>query len=555
MKILTLIKITIFFIFTSSCTGYGEFTDADGDGFNAEFGDCNDNNPNVFPNAYDWLNGVDDNCNGLIDEFVQISPNTNTPHTCTPGSKLCTVGGQIYVCNDNGTNFEFNIQCEKNETCSPGYCLNNSINELDTDYSNNESLNNENNIDLFEESDIIEDSSEEADIPEETQCTEDEDCSIGFYCIQGQCFEIPDLDNNCDENCNGHGNCTNGICTCFQQYTGINCNECSSRFENYPDCTPISNNLCEDIDCNGHGNCINGICDCNIGYQGLNCDECSPSYSNYPNCTSLTELNTPELLSPEDNEIFMSQNEINFMWSSIQNASEYQIRISNNINFINEIICNDCLYEDTIHENNTNVISDILSQNQDLYWSVRSTNASQGINSDWAMPRILRLENNIPNCQIISDPPIDQWTLANPETSEFTDCICMEDVNPSCKAIYKGRVLEINENIATLEFAKQNNSGPNSAVNYWVSVLENSSAECHEVPSGYISRMSGTWFAGTSLTVDVPIWPQSPESETYEQAADGDTKKLIVISGGSNGLENERIWFQDQPIVFTKVCN
>jgi hypothetical protein len=67
--------------------------------------------------------------------------------------------------------------------------------------------------------------------------------------------------------------------------------------------------------------------------------------------------------------------------------------------------------------------------------------------------------------------------------------------------------------------------------------------------------MSGTWFAGTSLTVDVPIWPQSPESETYEQAADGDTKKLIVISGGSNGLENERIWFQDQPIVFTKVCN
>jgi hypothetical protein len=96
------------------------------------------------------------------------------------------------------------------------------------------------------------------------------------------------------------------------------------------------------------------------------------------------------------------------MAGHLQSYTKLSEPLSNNINFINEIIFNDYLYESNIQENNINVSSNILRQNQDLYWSVRSTNASQGINSDWAMPRILRLENNIPNCQITSDPPIDQ---------------------------------------------------------------------------------------------------------------------------------------------------
>lgn len=43
-------------------------SDADGDGYTEEAGDCNDTNPGVYPTAEDICNGIDDDCDGVMDE-------------------------------------------------------------------------------------------------------------------------------------------------------------------------------------------------------------------------------------------------------------------------------------------------------------------------------------------------------------------------------------------------------------------------------------------------------------------------------------------------------
>ncbi|MCS6917233.1 MAG: MopE-related protein [Chitinophagales bacterium] len=40
-------------------------------GYVADSSDCNDNNALIYPSAPEWCNGMDDNCNGIIDEGVQ----------------------------------------------------------------------------------------------------------------------------------------------------------------------------------------------------------------------------------------------------------------------------------------------------------------------------------------------------------------------------------------------------------------------------------------------------------------------------------------------------
>ncbi len=54
-------------------------TDADGDGFSANYGDCADNDNTVKPCAQEICNGIDDDCDGLVDGldpgFVSTDPN------------------------------------------------------------------------------------------------------------------------------------------------------------------------------------------------------------------------------------------------------------------------------------------------------------------------------------------------------------------------------------------------------------------------------------------------------------------------------------------------
>ena len=65
-------------------------TDDDGDGFAEVDGDCNDDDPNVHPDAEEILgNGIDDNCNGQIDEDNSPSEPAVEPEPATePSAEL-----------------------------------------------------------------------------------------------------------------------------------------------------------------------------------------------------------------------------------------------------------------------------------------------------------------------------------------------------------------------------------------------------------------------------------------------------------------------------------
>jgi hypothetical protein len=54
--------------------------DADKDGYTTTLGDCDDASPAIHPGATELLNGVDDDCDGLVDEGYATTP--TTPTTC-----------------------------------------------------------------------------------------------------------------------------------------------------------------------------------------------------------------------------------------------------------------------------------------------------------------------------------------------------------------------------------------------------------------------------------------------------------------------------------------
>lgn len=87
----------------------GHTCDSDGDGFDEAKGDCNDFDPKVSPGAQEKCNGLDDDCNGDIDD----GPLSDTPAWGDVG--VCKQGGPVCQ-GDDGWTFELPDAWQENET-------------------------------------------------------------------------------------------------------------------------------------------------------------------------------------------------------------------------------------------------------------------------------------------------------------------------------------------------------------------------------------------------------------------------------------------------------
>ena len=88
--------------------------DADDDGSNAS-ADCDDGDPHVHPGAAEACNGIDDNCNGIVDDGIILNvpcsptydttayPGTrNSTGECAPGVSQCDGAGNLACAGGKG---------------------------------------------------------------------------------------------------------------------------------------------------------------------------------------------------------------------------------------------------------------------------------------------------------------------------------------------------------------------------------------------------------------------------------------------------------------------
>ncbi len=211
-------------------------TDNDQDGFTICDGDCDDSNAQIGPDSEDVCDGIDNNCNGIVDEFTDIF---SDPQNCGGCGMVCPPGsvcsnGVCVVCNDNDQDgfTTCDGDCDDNDPAyNPGTFddCNGNDNNCDGIIANN----------LDQDADGI------------TSCGGD--CNDFNSQIWPGATEFCDgLDNDCDGQIDEGGvcssNCTDGILN--GQETGVDCGG--------PDCLPCQN--CFDNDADGFTTC-NGDCD------------------------------------------------------------------------------------------------------------------------------------------------------------------------------------------------------------------------------------------------------------------------------------------------------
>jgi len=146
-------------------------------------------------------------------------------------------------------------------------------------------------------------------------------------------------------------------------------------------------------------------------------------------------------------------------------------------------------------------------------------------------------------------PSVGSWTAAfSPQTS----CAC-SNASPGCHTLYRGRVVSVNANgwQATLEFEKANGTAINAGTQYWV-VVGSASNSCEDLNYFIVRKAGSVASTGSTFTVnDVPIWA---DASSYQADPVGTIKYVFLVTDGT-GVTGQKVWFQKDPIAFSKACN